>query len=202
MKLTWYGHSCFGLNSAAGSVVFDPYVPGFPPGLAVPELSADLVLCSHGHDDHNAAQVIKLTGREPACRVTKIASWHDDANGAKRGANTIHIVEMEGQRVAHLGDLGHMLTAEQLEAMGRLDVLLVPVGGFYTIDAETARRVADASNAHIVVPMHYRGEGFGFDAISTVDGFVALSKDVEFAEGSSIELPDSGNKRTVVLRLK
>ena len=144
MKLTWYGHSCFLLETAEGSVVFDPYAPGSVPGLKLPPLRADAVLCSHGHRDHGFAGAVRLSGKEPAFRVTKIDCFHDEKRGALRGVNTIHIVEAEGRRIAHLGDLGHELSTEQLAALGRIDVLLIPVGGYYTIDAKTACRVAEA----------------------------------------------------------
>ena len=95
-----------------------------------------------------------------------------------------------------------MLPPGQIKAIGHVDALLIPVGGFYTIDAKTARELADAIDAQLVIPMHYRGEDFGFDEIDTVEPFVKLSKNVEFAEGNSIELPDFGEPRTVVLKLR
>ena len=202
MKLTWYGHSCFMLESRAGTVVFDPYADGFPRGLKLPQLTADLVLCSHSHGDHNAEDKVTLTGQQTDYTVETVECFHDDAMGAKRGNNVIHIVTGGGVRVVHLGDLGHGLDAAQYAAIGSPDVLLIPVGGYYTIDAATARQLADAIDAQLVIPMHYRGEDFGFDEIDTVEPFVKLSKNVEFAEGSSIELPDFGEPRTVVLKLR
>ena len=175
MKLTWYGHSCFMLESRAGRLVFDPYADDFPRGLKLPALTADVVLCSHRHDD---------------------------VQGKKRGDNLIRIVSGGGARVAHLGDVGHMLPPGQIKAIGHVDARLIPVGGYYTIDAATARQLADAIDAQLVIPMHYRGEDYGLAEIDTVDSFVALSKKVEFAEGNSVELPDSGEPRTLVLKLR
>ena len=134
--------------------------------------------------------------------VETVQAFHDDQGGALRGTNTIHILAAEGLRVVHLGDLGHELSEEQLAPLRSCDALLIPVGGFYTIDAKTARELADAIDAQLVIPMHYRGEDFGFDEIDTVEPFVKLSKNVEFAEGNSIELPDFGEPRTVVLKLR
>ena len=168
MKLTWYGHSCFMLESRAGTVVFDPYADGFPRGLKLPQLTADLVLCSHGHGDHNAEDKVTLTGQQTDYTVETLCCFHDDVQGKKRGENLIRIVSGGGARVAHLGDVGHMLPPGQIK----------------------------------VIPMHYRGEDFGFDEIDTVEPFVKLSKNVEFAEGNSIELPDFGEPRTVVLKLR
>ena len=201
MKLTWYGHSCFMMESRAGRVVFDPYADGSVPGLTLPQLTADLVLCSHGHADHAGEDKVTLTGEQTDYTVETLCCWHDDAGGTKRGENLIRIVSGGGARVAHLGDVGHMLSKGQIKAIGHVDALLIPVGGFYTIDAAAARELADAIDAQLVIPMHYRGEGFGFDELDTVEPFAALSKNVEYAEGSSIELPDFGAPRTVVLKL-
>lgn len=201
MKLTWYGHSCFMMESRAGRVVFDPYADGSVPGLTLPRLTADLVLCSHGHADHAGEDKVTLTGEQTDYTVETLCCWHDDAGGTKRGENLIRIVSGGGARVCHLGDVGHMLSKGQIKAIGHVDALLIPVGGFYTIDAAAARELADAIEPQLVIPMHYRGEGFGYDVIGTVQPFLDLTKNVEFAEGSSIELPDFGAPRTVVLKL-
>ena len=201
MKLTWYGHSCFMMESRAGRVVFDPYADGSVPGLTLPRLTADLVLCSHGHADHAGEDKVTLTGEQTDYTVETLCCWHDDAGGTKRGENLIRIVSGGGARVCHLGDVGHMLSKGQIKALRHVDALLIPVGGFYTIDAAAARELADAIEPQLVIPMHYRGEGFGFDELDTVEPFAALSKNVEYAEGSSIELPDFGAPRTVVLKL-
>lgn len=202
MKLTWYGHSCFRLESPSGSVIFDPYADGFPRGLRLPDgLTADLVLCSHEHEDHNARERVALTGRVPALSVERIPCWHDDAEGRKRGPNTIHIVVMDGLRVAHLGDLGCPLTDAQLRALGKPDALMLPVGGFFTIGPEDASRLADASGARVVIPMHYRGEGWGLPEIGTADAFLALRRDAELLPGNTFELTPGGGKKTVVFRL-
>ena len=200
MKLTWYGHSCFMIESRAGRVVFDPYADGSVPGLTLKPLTADLVLCSHGHADHAGEDKVTLTGEQTDYTVETLGCWHDDANGQKRGENLIRIVSGGGARVCHLGDVGHMLSKGQIKAIGHVDALLIPVGGFYTIDAATARELADAIDAQLVIPMHYRGEGFGYDVIDTVQPFLDLTKNVEFVDGSSIELPDFGAPRTVVLK--
>ena len=149
-----------------------------------------------------AGDDVTLTGQQTDYTVETLCCFHDDVQGKKRGENLIRIVSGGGARVAHLGDVGHMLPPGQIKAIGHVDALLIPVGGFYTIDAKTARELADAIDAQLVIPMHYRGEDFGFDEIDTVEPFVKLSKNVEFAEGNSIELPDFGEPRTVVLKLR
>ena len=156
MKLTWCGHSCFLLESRSGSVVFDPYAPGSVPGLVLPTLRADAVICSHEHADHFYPEGVELSGRKPDFEIRQFDCWHDDARGAKRGKNMMTLVETDGLRVLHMGDLGHMLSPEQLAALGRVDVLLIPVGGFYTIDAKGAKAIIEQARPKCVIPMHYK----------------------------------------------
>lgn len=200
MKITWYGHSCFKVSFDGGSVVFDPYADGSVPGWTLPQLSADAVLCSHRHDDHAGAGKVTLSGREPDCKVETVECFHDAEHGAKRGANTIHILTADGVRVAHLGDLGHEPDEAQLAAIGAPDVLLIPVGGFYTIDAATAAAVAEKIGARITVPIHYRGDGFGYDVIGMVEEFTALRKDVRCADSNSFDPAEYKDRVTLVLK--
>ncbi len=200
MKLTWYGHSCFLVETAEGSAVLDPYAPGSVPGLTLPPLRADLVLCSHGHRDHGYAQGVTLTGEKPLFRVEKLDTWHDDKGGTLRGPNTVHILEAEGLRLAHLGDLGHMLSEEQIQALGRIDILLIPVGGHYTIGPETAAEVVGALRPGITVPMHYRGAGFGYDVIGPVENFARLCGPVLHLDSSVLCPEGLETPATVLLR--
>ena len=187
MKLTWLGHSCFLVETAEGSAVFDPYAPGSVPGLCMPEVTADTAICSHDHDDHNWSAGVKLTGRVPGFTTRQLHTWHDEAQGCLRGPNTITVLEAEGLRVAHLGDLGHKLSEEQVQAIGPVDVLLIPVGGYFTIGPETAWKTAKAINARIVVPMHYRGAGFGYEVIGPVEDFLALVENVQRLDTNVLE---------------
>lgn len=199
MKITWCGHSCFLVETEKGSVVFDPYSPGSVPGVSLPALTADAVVCSHGHGDHSYAEGVKLSGKSPTFDMVQLRTFHDDKRGTLRGENTVTLIEAENIRLVHMGDIGHMLSPEQIEKLGRVDVLLVPVGGFYTVDAKTARKIADALNAKIVIPMHYRGDGFGYGVIATVEEFIDLSENVTYFKNNSIEISAAAEKMTAVL---
>ena len=159
MKLTWYGHSCFLLESAHGSVVFDPYAPGKVPGWTLPALEADAVLCSHGHSDHGYAEGVKLTGRPYAAAVTRIGSFHDDCGGALRGENTISLVEDEGIRAVHMGDVGVTPAPEQIEQLKGCDVLMIPTGGILTIEPDSAFYMTERIMPRVVIPMHFKVPG-------------------------------------------
>ena len=158
------------------------------------------MLCSHGHRDHGYREGVKLSGKTPTLRVEQLETFHDEKGGALRGPNTVHILEAEGLRVVHLGDLGHMLSPQQIAALGRVDLLLIPVGGHYTIDADTAAKLASAIGAGITVPMHYRGEGFGYDVIGTVEPFLALQGEVLRLDSSVLTPKRRETPVTVVLR--
>lgn len=173
MKLTWLGHSCFLLEQDGCRIVTDPYtgVEGYPP-LSV---SAHAVCCSHHHFDHDAVDRVALL---PECEspfsVREIETCHDDQGGALRGTNTVRVFTAGGVSVAHLGDLGHQLTAEQLSAIGGVDAVLMPVGGVYTVDAAGAKAVCDALRPRCVIPMHYHHAPFGLPNVAGVEDFLAL----------------------------
>ena len=175
ISIRWLGHACYKISKGAYSVVLDPFAPGSVPGFRDIHETADLVLCSHGHHDHNYTEAVTpAPEKAPAFTVTKIDTFHDDAQGTKRGPNTIHVLEADGVRIVHFGDLGCALTDEQAAQLHGADVALIPVGGFYTIDAKQARAVAEQICAKVVIPMHYRTERFGLSAIGTLEDFLVL----------------------------
>lgn len=200
MKLTWLGHACFFLETEEGSAVFDPYMPGSVPGIELPQITADAVICSHGHRDHCYAEGIRLSGHSPDFSVKQYSSFHDDEHGKKRGENLITVIDAEKQRVVHLGDLGHTLSPELLSELGYVDVLMIPVGGFYTVNAITALEIVKKISPRITVPMHYRGNGFGYDVISTVDEFTAGAENAKIIDCSSLEITPETEAMTAVLR--
>lgn len=162
MDITWYGGACFRLRDRSVTVVADPYGKGL--GLKLPKLTADIVTVSHAHPNHNYVEGVKgdpftITGpgeyEVKGLFVTSVAMWHDNVGGAQRGRNTIHLYDFADTTVCHLGDLGHVPTQAQVEEMGNVGVLLVPVGGHSTIDASQAAEVISLIEPSIVVPMHY-----------------------------------------------
>lgn len=200
MKLTWYGHSCFLLETEQGSVVFDPYEPGYVPGLKLPELEADLCLCSHGHGDHNYTAAVKLSGRQTGLKIFEFPCFHDDKQGLLRGKNLMHLVEAEGRKILHMGDLGHMPGPELIEQLGHVDLMMVPVGGYYTIDAAQAAAVVRTIKPGMAIPMHYKGKGFGFEVLSTVEEFTERMDRVKILDTNTLEPQWNECPVTVVLK--
>lgn len=200
MRLIWNGHACFAVETAQGSLVFDPYQDNYVPGLPVLRLTADQVLCTHQHRDHGAREVVTLTGSTPTFQVESLSTWHDPEGGALRGENTMFILSAEGMRLAHVGDLGCMPTPEQLERLQGVDVLLVPVGGFYTIDAQEAAQLVKALRPRIVVPMHYRSATFGYEVLTTVEDYLALADNVIHYDTNALEITPHTPAQTAVLR--
>lgn len=190
MKLTWNGHSCFTFDTDMGVAVFDPYETDYVPGLHLPDLAGDAVLCSHGHEDHCYPQGVRHSRRAVGFTVETVETHHDNAGGTLRGKNTVHIVDADGFRLAHLGDLGHIPTEAQFAAMGRIDALLIPIGGYYTIDAAEAKAICDRLQPKLIFPMHYRKGDMGFDLIAEPEGFLELFDRVTWIQGSAAELRD------------
>lgn len=190
MRLTWYGHSCFHLEWDEGTLVFDPYTPGKVPGLTLPLLHADRVICSHKHGDHNYVAGVVCSGQMPDMDIQQFPSFHDAEQGTLRGDNLITVVHAKGIRLAHLGDLGHPLTKAQTEDLGQVDVLLIPVGGFYTIDAAQAKALIDMVSPSVVVPMHYRRGEQGLQQIEELAPFLTLfeKEKIVYLKESSTEL--------------
>ena len=201
MTLTWLGHSCFLVESQGFRLILDPYEPDSVPGYQPISAQADQVLCSHEHRDHHGVDQVTLRqGGASPFTVETISTWHDDQQGALRGPNTIHILDDGQCRIAHLGDLGCQLTATQKDQLKGLDALLIPVGGYYTIDASQAQALADELKPRVVIPMHYRGEGFGYDVIGPLEAFTALCGNVVSYPGSQLELTAQTPEQVAVLK--
>lgn len=176
MKLIWYGQSCFHIATKTADLVIDPYSEEI--GLKLPKLKADIVLKTHNHFDHNNVEAVKAKAKAKRpfliegpgeynvkeVSIYGISSYHDQSQGAERGVNTIYVIEAEGVSLAHLGDLGQKeLTAWQLDQLGQVDVLLLPVGGTYTINGAQAAQIVQQIEPQLVIPMHYKIEGLKLD---------------------------------------
>lgn len=191
MKLIWKGHSCFILESEGSRVVFDPYEPGSVPGCRDIDETADLVICSHGHHDHCYAKGVKIKAdaRPDIFKIVQTVIPHDEAGGSLRGMNTISVVETGGKKIVHFGDIGCQLSEEQEDLVKDADVIMIPVGGFYTVNAEEAAEIIRRIRPKAVIPMHFSGKGFGYDVISGVDKFTGLydKSDVSYLDTDEVD---------------
>lgn len=206
-KISWLGQSCFVLETSAGTrVVMDPIPKGIGYELPV-GLKADAVTISHEHADHNNVGLLankpkilrgltadkkgwtKIDEKVKEVAIHSVGVYHDGNRGAERGLNTVFLFEVGGMRLAHLGDLGHELTDDQLSAIGSVDVLLVPVGGTFTLDAREATRVVDQLHPRLmVIPMHYKTDAVNIKELAGVDAFLAGKPNVRREASNTIPL--------------
>jgi L-ascorbate metabolism protein UlaG (beta-lactamase superfamily) len=200
MRLTYFGHSSFLVQAADNTrVILDPYRHGaFDGAVKYDPIDepADAVVASHTHDDHGATDTIPghprvlvrpVAEKVGAVRITGIEVDHDETGGKERGKNTITVLDDGDIRLVHLGDLGHPLDAATVRAIGPVDVALVPVGGYFTIDHKTAGKVIESLDPRIAIPMHYKTDRVDFP-IKGVDLFLATQKKVERKHGSTLEV--------------
>jgi L-ascorbate metabolism protein UlaG (beta-lactamase superfamily) len=198
MKIKWYGHSAFRITTENNiRIIIDPYESGaFGGTLAYGRIidEADIVLTSHDHGDHNYIKDIKgkfahinKTGQyeEKGIKIKAIQTFHDKSKGQERGTNLAFVVSAEDMVVVHLGDLGHTLDNSALQNLGKVDVLLMPVGGFYTIDAKEATKVMNDIGPAITIPMHYKTESINMP-IGSLEGFTKDKNNVKEAKASEI----------------
>lgn len=182
MIITWLGHSCFKIQASNATVLTDPYDNGI--GIRLPKVTADLVLVSHDHDDHNNVAGVSGTpyvasgpGEYEVRGIFAhgMSAFHDGSDGKERGTTTMFRIEAEDMKLAHLGDLGQAkLTDEQFEHLNGVDILFIPVGGTYTIDAKAAVDIITQLEPRIVIPMHYKIPGLDAKKfpIDGVDKFI------------------------------
>lgn len=163
MRIRWFGHASFLIESKGLRIVTDPFDRSV--GYPIPKVETDVVLVSHAHFDHNAVELVggkpRVIDKEGESMVgdlvfTGIPSFHDDTQGSQRGKNVIFAFELDGVRLCHLGDLGHRLSQAQLNSIGPVDILFIPVGGNFTIDGDQATGVVEQLNPRLVIPMHFK----------------------------------------------
>ena len=209
ITLTWFGQATFVLKTSTGlNALLDPAGPGT--GYDIPTQSGiDLVTVSHEHSDHNAVSLAAgspmvlrgLAGNDWAkidqtvkgVRVRTVGVYHDDTQGSQRGKNAIFVFEVDGLRLAHLGDLGHTLSPEQIKDVGPVDVILIPVGGYYTVDGKAATEVVNQLNPKIVIPMHYKTA----DLSPSLAGVLAPVDDFIKAMGNTATVSEVGQTVTL-----
>lgn len=215
MVITWYGQACFKIQSGDKTLVVDPFAKKI--GLTPPSIQADVVFVTHDHFDHSNIKAIKgdfflINGpgeyETKGVKARGISSFHDDEKGAKRGVNTLYLIELEEIRILHMGDLGQStLDDEQLEAIGGVDILMLPVGGFFTIDAKQAVGIVKQLTPKIVIPMHYKIPKLTIGELEGVDKFLKEldEEDVKPEEKLVVKQKDLGEDgertRVVVLAI-
>jgi len=181
MQITWLGQSCFKIQTNNTIIAIDPFDKSI--GLKVPHFASNIVLVTHDHHDHNNVSALRgVEGEKPFVVsgpgeyeaknvfIYGIPSFHDTKEGLDRGANTIYRLEAEGMSLVHLGDLGHSLSNGQLEQLKSADILMIPVGGTYTINAKEASQVISQIEPRIVIPMHYKVKGLKIN-LESIDKF-------------------------------
>jgi L-ascorbate metabolism protein UlaG (beta-lactamase superfamily) len=198
MQIKYIGHSCFEIKGKTLTLVIDPYDPK-KTGYKLPKLKADVVLSTHDHDDHNNIKGVSETRFQVTTageyefsdvHIDAIPTFHDKKSGADRGKNTMYQISIDGVNVLHMGDIGHKLTKEIEERLLDIDILLIPVGGTYTIDAGDATEIISSIEPKIVVPMHYQ-----------TDDLTGLSKKMDPLKKFLDEMGDQDVQKVDVLKV-
>ena len=217
MDITYLGHSSFKIKTKTATVITDPFDPKMV-GFKYPGIDGDIVTVSHDHGDHNAVEkvngvkkVVSGPGEYEISGVSIIGlqSFHDSSKGEERGKNTIYVIEAEGLRIAHLGDLGHTISDKLIDKMGSIDVLMVPVGGFYTIGPKEATEICSKIDPYFIIPMHYKAEGINLSQFERLESKEAFLKDiglvVEVMQKFSLkktDITDDQSAKVIVLERK
>lgn len=196
MKVKWLGHACFLITSKSGlKVITDPYAVGGGIDYSPISEAADVVVVSHDHGDHNNVsavqgkpEVVKGSGTKTVkdIQFKGVPTFHDASQGTERGSNTVFCFTIDGLHLCHLGDLGHVLSPGQVTEIGAVDILFVPVGGFFTIDAAAATQVCDQLKPRIAIPMHFKTPKCAYP-IAGVEDFPRGKKPVRKVAGSEAE---------------
>jgi len=195
MKLKWLGHSAFVITSDTGiKIITDPYATDDRLNYGEIKESADIVTVSHDHFDHNNVaavggnpEIARGTTEIKGIKFRGIPTYHDEAKGQQRGKNTIFCFEVDETKVCHLGDLGHTLGDKQIAEIGEVDILLIPVGGLYTINAMAASQICDQLKPRVIIPMHYKTNKCSLP-IGGVDEFLQGKRNVSRLDASEVEL--------------
>ncbi len=194
MRIKYLGHASFMITSDNGTrIITDPFAPGNELSYAGIKEEADIVTVSHGHADHNNVnavrgnpEVVRASAQARGIDFKGVPSYHDEAGGKQRGSNMMLCFEVDGIRLCHLGDLGHRLGGGQIAELGRVDILFVPVGGYFTIDARVATEVCQQLEPRVIIPMHWNYK-WGLSEIASVDEFLGGKTNVSRQDTSEVE---------------
>lgn len=204
ITITDYGHACYKVECGADSILFDPYADDNVPGLRLPRgIRVSKVYCSHGHGDHNARELVEETAilKDPF-EIEFITVPHDDCDGTKRGMNEITIVNVEGTKVVHFGDIGRLPDEEEYDALKGADIIFIPCGGHFTIDAVQAKEIIERLQPSLSILMHYRSDSFGYDVLAHINEIASLFANLEQLPGSTYVYDGSEQGRIITLSPK
>lgn len=196
MKITWLGHSSFLIEDSKGrKILTDPFDESV--GYKTFNGDVDVVTISHHHFDHDFTKnldsskvhILDKVGAFNLCDIPIMGfpSFHDETKGTKRGENTIYVITVDGYKICHLGDLGHTLSKDEIISLGNIDILLIPVGGNYTIDAKTAYELTKSLKSRIIIPMHYKTPALSFP-LDGVENFLTFMKNVKKSNDNFINI--------------
>lgn len=203
IKIKWLGHACYKIYFDDIQCVIDPFEDNYVPGYRNIDTSADIILTSHKHNDHYGMGTVRqLLRLVHGVEVKKVATCHDEKGGSLRGENTVHILTYNGVKIAHFGDIGHILTEEQVEEIGDVDVALIPIGGTYTVYAEDAKTICQQVNAKVIIPMHYRCGSLGYDVLETTENFEALFDNVRHMDSDEYIIDGEIKNEVAILTYK
>lgn len=204
VTITFYGHACFKVDNGHESIVLDPYANDKVPGLKLPsEIEASCVSCSHEHADHNAKELIKETiPGKTVFEIEKVTVPHDEANGTLRGMNDITILHVDGKKIVHFGDIGRLPTEEEYAKLANADVVMIPAGGHYTIDARNAKHIVDTIQPNVTILMHYRKGEVGYDVLASIDDIKQVFSNVQERNSSCYILNDDDQGIVITLEPK
>ena len=201
-KIVYLGHASFLLKGKDYSLVIDPYQNDSVPNLKFPEVEpVDAVVCSHNHHDHNAYQLVNIKNNPAQVGAVSATVPHDECGGAKRGLNKIHMFDIEGYKVVHLGDTGCILDEKTLEPFKNCDVLLAPINGFYTIGPKELKAIADIINPRILIPMHYymKENNSGYPDGNMIDEFKKLFPNYQYLDKEELNLDEYKDYKGVLI---
>lgn len=204
LTVTSYGHSCFRVENEGVSIVFDPYQKDSVPGMQLPaNITANAVLCSHEHADHNARESVRIVeGKEDSFSLEQLDVPHDNQHGNLRGRNKISIVSLHGFKIVHFGDLGRNLYEEEMQKLKNADLVMIPVGGYYTIDSDTAFTILEAIRPKTAILMHYCDGKAGYPVLEDIHTICAHHPEIIQVCSDEIDISSDTYPKWITMQRK